>query len=852
MTGMTDEELNKIGEKIAEGFLKKTSEKDNNSAEGGNGKNEFDYDNANLWQKITHNIERFGAGAQKVGNAMSSAIGFINSGIGVLKQIDQRVANTWGQADTAASKYAKSIGMSAQGMARLRKETIDFVNTNLIGMKYNTSMQELIELQSKYNTELGRSIDFTNSQKENMAALKALMGADDAVKFTAAFDKFGLDTDRAADAFEDMFKTSTSKGIVLQKYSETFLNNIDLAQKYTFQEGVRGLQSMVEKSVAVKWNLQQTAALAEKVRTVEGAVKTGAQLSVLGGSFAQFSNPMNLLYGALNNMESLNDDVLNMFSKLGTWDNKKGQVDVSAFNRERIRAAAEAMGMDYGQVMESVNAMARRGIAEKQINGDLDDGLKELFLNKAQIDENGRAYVTIDNNKVYANEINDTHKKKLANLNKSQAEDVKDIAQMLRGYVDAQEGREKQQQSYIANLLEKSGIGGIAKNANDWFASHGHLLTAFLIAQGAASGLSALGKITSVIGSGMRWLGSGFGGMSSGGGFGGTTPSGGGFGGTTPLGGGGTIITGGNRGLSTKGFARGRKMINRLGSKGARFISKLPKRIGAGMALGAVGTVGQFATDALVETGVIDKYGAGHYAGNALSTAAKWAGMGAILGPWGALVGGVLGGIKGLISTGIEEEKFKRDLRANDSLAKKHIHLNGQYETEEKEAIAKGRRAVNKIPGLFSKMVNQGDGETYEALEFKTGGIIPGPSHENGGVAIPQMGIEVEGGEYVINKKATEKYKNTLNAINNDNLEITPIEPNNNQNSVNSNISLSPLNISINGTISLDLKGNKTEISGKELLSSPEFMRELTAKITKEINLIEHKRFNKENYWKKV
>ena len=131
--------------------------------------------------------------------------------------------------------------------------------------------------------------------------------------------------------------------------------------------------------------------------------------------------------------------------------------------------------------MESVNAMARRGITEKQINGDLDDDLKELFLNKAQIDENGRAYVTIDNKKVYANEIDDTHKKELANLNKSQAEDVKEIAQMLRGYVDAQQGREKQQQSYIANWLEKTGIGGKAKNANDWFAQNGWLLKAFLI-----------------------------------------------------------------------------------------------------------------------------------------------------------------------------------------------------------------------------------------------------------------------------------------------------------------------------------------------------------------------------------
>ena len=46
------------------------------------------------------------------------------------------------------------------------------------------------------------------------------------------------------------------------------------------------------------------------------------------------------------------------------------------------------------------------------------------------------------------------------------------------------------------------------------------------------------------------------------------------------------------------------------------------------------------------------------------------------------------------------------------------------------------------------------------------GGLIEGPSHATGGVPVGNTGIEVEGGEAIINKRSTKKYKTLLDAIN--------------------------------------------------------------------------------------
>ena len=46
------------------------------------------------------------------------------------------------------------------------------------------------------------------------------------------------------------------------------------------------------------------------------------------------------------------------------------------------------------------------------------------------------------------------------------------------------------------------------------------------------------------------------------------------------------------------------------------------------------------------------------------------------------------------------------------------------------------------------------------------GGLLTGPSHANGGIPVGNTGVEVEGGEYVVNKRSTAKYLPLLQSIN--------------------------------------------------------------------------------------
>ena len=73
------------------------------------------------------------------------------------------------------------------------------------------------------------------------------------------------------------------------------------------------------------------------------------------------------------------------------------------------------------------------------------------------------------------------------------------------------------------------------------------------------------------------------------------------------------------------------------------------KGIGTGLGLGLGGTAISMGTDALVERGIINKYGAAHYGGSILGKGLAGAAMGSFFGPMGAAIGGLAGAAMGAI-----------------------------------------------------------------------------------------------------------------------------------------------------------------------------------------------------------
>jgi hypothetical protein len=123
-----------------------------------------------------------------------------------------------------------------------------------------------------------------------------------------------------------MFSVAAKEGLSFEKYSDNVTKNLKLAQNFTFKNGTKGLEAMAKKATAIKMDMQQIAAFAEKIGSVETSIETSAQLQVLGGPFASLADPLGMLNESLNDVGGLQDRIAKMVSGLGYFDKTTGEI----------------------------------------------------------------------------------------------------------------------------------------------------------------------------------------------------------------------------------------------------------------------------------------------------------------------------------------------------------------------------------------------------------------------------------------------------------------------------------------------------------------------------------------------
>lgn len=376
--------------------------------------------------------------------------------VGAMYNEVKSLTDPWAKADHAASKYVKTVGMARKGMADLRRDTLINTTKNRLAHKYNIDPTELLEAQTNYIKGIGRNVRLSNADQENMAAMRAVTG-EKGTELASLYENFGVNMSDTADHVGRMFSKASAEGILFDKYAENVSKNIKIAQNYTFTNGLKGLESMAKKATALKLDMQQVATLAENVSTVEGAIDVSAKLQVLGGPFAAMADPMGMLNEGLNDMEGLQDRLVKMIGGMGSFDKATGEVKVSSFNKRRIKEAAKAMGISEDNLMESVNAQAKRGEIEKQISASanasaLPEEMQELIKNSATF-KDGKAGVSIRGQFKTLDELSGKDYEALKKETQTESEDIKDIATDLRSLVDAREGLNKSYETWTARLF---------------------------------------------------------------------------------------------------------------------------------------------------------------------------------------------------------------------------------------------------------------------------------------------------------------------------------------------------------------------------------------------------------------
>lgn len=531
----------------------------------------------------------------------------------------------WREQDDAISKLSSQLGLNTTQLGQYRDYIMEVgVRTETM---YGISAAGLSKLMQGYDDATAKAIIFNESQIDAQAQLEKVMGEGNSTEYLAGMEKFGVGIEDARDTWEDIYNIAKEQGVATGKATNDFVKNLRVAEKYNFKGGLDNMKQMSVYASKMRISLETVGDIADKLSNPEGAIEMASRLQVLGGSFSSLANPMAMLYEGMEDVGSLTERVANMFSGIGTFDKAMGEVRINGMDRQRVRAAAEAMGMSYDEALDIVRERAKRDQIEQDVSfkNNLSQEDKDMLSTLAQYNKgSGKFEVQMYNETTGKYEAKNIEEISAEDIDKIRGDERQDMENIVENVISINDRLEQianginaaaavQQENMIGDatrstlkaaqegIVQNQTLIGTAKNIYE------AVVTGFHTLQGIVSAYMAISSV-----------GSAFGALRN------AVPS------AVP-----------KWGRSTSGGLRG------WGGKASKAFSlkSVAKGAGIGMVAGIGGSALSSYGDKLYTEGKENAGAVASIGGEML----QYAGMGAMFGPVGAAVGALVGVIMGVV-----------------------------------------------------------------------------------------------------------------------------------------------------------------------------------------------------------
>lgn len=284
------------------------------------------------------------------------------------------------------------IGLGASNMNMMQS---NIQQASIQMQRYGVGVGDAVEAQQAYSDELGRTVILSQNALTNMAMIGKATGLGMRVmaELSGQMEVFGLGAESASNLIYKMYSDSAAMGLNSGNVIKKFQQNLGLLNKLNFKAGVKGLQKMAQLSEKFKIDMNEAASAAEKAFKLEEAVDMAAKLQVLGGSMGALGDPFQLMYKARNNPEKFAEDIANAAAQSAVFNKQTGLFEVSAYEMDRLRAAAEATGQSMENLVTQAKQTAKINMFKNLLGGkglspDEQDAIammSEMVDGKAQI-----------------------------------------------------------------------------------------------------------------------------------------------------------------------------------------------------------------------------------------------------------------------------------------------------------------------------------------------------------------------------------------------------------------------------------------------------------------------------------
>ena len=254
---------------------------------------------------------------------------------------------------------------------------------------FGGNMQDVQSAYSNFADESGRIRILSPDEITNIIALEKgtnLVG-DSAAELMEKFDLMGVSSKDAMESINQIFVDSQKIGLNASKVVKTLSENFTTMQKYSFNNGVKGMTEMAKLSVKMRTNISDMLAMADKFYDPESAIETASNLQMLGGDIAAaFGDPIEMMYLARNEPEKLATKLQSITENMMTFNDVTGQYEFPPEVRMQLKAAGEQLGINTDQMIEMARQTSKIKDIKMNVSSNItDDDMREQISSMAKM-----------------------------------------------------------------------------------------------------------------------------------------------------------------------------------------------------------------------------------------------------------------------------------------------------------------------------------------------------------------------------------------------------------------------------------------------------------------------------------
>ena len=394
-----------------------------------------------------------------LGEIASLINGAIASGLKLVNNLVSSGFRMAFQFNESAMAFSRQAGLTAK-QAQAYTEVLS-TRAKDLGEKYGIAAEEVTKLEKNLAKATGRVIMLSQAQADMQVAINRTVGEQTADEFSQIMMRtMGAQIKTVQGAVSKAYATAAKNGLDAAGMAAKVAQNLSMANRLTFRNGVDGLTKMVALSEKFGFNVQTIESAANSFMDLQDSIENAAKLTMLGGAAGALGgNPLDMTYEANADPEAFAERLTKMAAGYAQFDAKTGMAKMSYMSRDMLKGMADAMHVSLDEMVTMAKKQAEVTYKNNNFGRDLDrlsggdEQKRNFLLNKTQIN-NGQMqmystktgkYENMDYFEKGAGKVEFDEMMRFSNLSdqeivREQAQAVVSIKDRLEGYFTTIQG----------------------------------------------------------------------------------------------------------------------------------------------------------------------------------------------------------------------------------------------------------------------------------------------------------------------------------------------------------------------------------------------------------------------------